>query len=315
MRASFLACVCALQCVAASSSARPALFFIERAPVSFESVLEARRHAASTGLVLPRAHSPGRISIVGGEHESHSPASGVLSVTLEWSVPSAVRDGRGGDAITVHCANASGGDADFGDFYLVPQTASSGGEIRGATRVRLLAHTSCALEFRYLLGGAAFVGGPSTAAGDVAAVVVAAVSSPVRVGSATDAVGTRLSYGDGAGEIQLTWTSMDGAASARVRVGTSPGGPYPLVFSAASAPVTYKAADLCHAPANATGITSYLDPGFFHTVLLSLNASTRYVAVYGQEGGAEAPETTFMTRAAPGPDVAVKFAVFADSAT
>jgi hypothetical protein len=109
---------------------------------------------------------------------------------------------------------------------------------------------------------------------------------------------------------------MDATAPAIVRAGLTRGGPYTLNFTAAAAPKSYRAADFCHAPANETSPVGFLDPGFFHTVRLSgLAPGTRYYAVYGQAGGAEAPETSFRTRPLAGPDVPTRFVAFGDAAT
>jgi len=114
----------------------------------------------------------------------------------------------------------------------------------------------------------------------------------------------------------LTWTSLNDTATAYALVGTSPGGPYTMRFTASSPPVTYAASDMCHAPANETGITSYLFPGWFHTVeITGLQPGSVWYAVYGQDGGELAPELSFRTRPTPGPDVVTKFAAFGDSAT
>ena len=135
------------------------------------------------------------------------------------------------------------------------------------------------------------------------------------LGADTDPVGTRLALGDAPGDVLLTWSSMDCTAAAVAHVGTAPGGPYPLIFTAAGAPRTYAAADMCHAPASAAGPTGYVHPGYFHTVALNLSAGTRYYAVYGQAGGALAPETSFRTRRPRGPDVPARIAAFGDAAT
>lgn len=140
-------------------------------------------------------------------------------------------------------------------------------------------------------------------------------SEPVQLGADTDPSATRLAYGSGAGDMLVTWTSENATAPAYVRWGTTPGGPYSDTVYASSPAITYVPSDMCHAPANTTGIGSYLPPGYFHTVALRLQAGTRYYAVYGQDGGAVAPEITFVTRSAPGPDTPVTLVAFGDSAT
>lgn len=231
-----------------------------------------------------------------------APPSGLVSVTVRWAAAHA-----GDDLVTLHCA----GDAapGIGDYWRVSGAAS------GSFSITLPHGIGCSWELRYVRGGGAAVEADATAGGNaagVAAPVVVATTGPLALGANTDAVGTRLAFGDAPGTILLTWGSLNATAPARVRVGTARGGPYPLVFTAPP-PTTYAAAELCHAPANESFVTSFIFPGYFHTAELTLNASTRYWAVYGQE--ADAPEVEFSTRAVPGPDTRTRFAAFGDAAT
>jgi hypothetical protein len=271
-------------------------------PHTWDDVLAARAHAAAAAPPASRATLPpaSRATLRATLVSAH--VSGIAEVRLEWSAGAAA-----GDVIALYCG-AAADDADFADFL------NAGAA--GVATVRLPRGVAgCAAPiFRYLRGGAHFIGRGDGSTTDT--VVRAAETAPLSLGDTTDPVGTRLAFGDSPSDMLLTWTSLDGTAPAVASVGTARGGPYALNFTATGPPRTYKASDLCHAPANETGPASFLDPGFFHTVRLSgLAPGARYFVVYGQVGGAEAPETTFRTRAAPGPDVPVRFAAFGDAAT
>ena len=213
-----------------------------------------------------------------------TPASGLRYVNATWATPYADTHG---DVLTLHCA----GDArTLGDFFDIPTPS-------GSLLLTLVHGVGCQFEVRYARGFGT---------------VTAAALAP-RLGADTDPVGTRLAFGDAPGDMHLTFTSMDSTAPAYVAVGTAPGGPYTLNFSCAE-PTTYRAEDLCHAPANSSSIAAYLFPGFFHTATLSLAPGTRYYAIYGHAGAAPAPETSFRTRAAPSANTPTRFAAFGDSA-
>jgi len=143
---------------------------------------------------------------------------------------------------------------------------------------------------------------------------VVAMTPPLKLGSDSDPVGTRISFGEDEGTIIFTFSSLTNSslAEAYVSVGTSSGGPYTMNFTAEAA-TTYTASQLCHAPANISGINSYIFPGYFHTTVLPLSPGTRYYAVYGHRGSPPAPETTFRTRLVD-PSKPTRFAAFGDSA-
>jgi len=238
----------------------------------------------------------------------HAPPSGLVEVRIEWQTAGwAPRAGE--DVVALHCA-ADAAVWDVADFFAVDAAAGS--------RTLLLPHgTGCDFSFAYVRNGAelfASGGGSSNNNNSNATWYIAGAAPSVRLGDDRDAVGTRLALGDAAGDILFSWGSLDGNATAFVRVGTARGGPYPLVFSSRDAR-TYRAEDMCHAPASQASPVGYVFPGFVHTVALNLSTGTRYYAVYGQDGGALAPETSFRTRPQPGPDVFTRFAAFGDAAT
>jgi hypothetical protein len=238
---------------------------------------------AALRAALPEALDP-RVSLTLSVGASASPASGLRYVNASWATP--YSDTRG-DALTLHCA----GDArTLGDFFDIPAPS-------GSLLLPLVHGVGCQFEVRYARGFEAF----------------SAVALVPRLGADTDPVGTRLAFGDAPGDMLLTFTSMDSTAPAHVAVGTAPGGPYTQNFTCAP-PSTYRAEDLCHAPANTSSIAAYLFPGFFHTCTLALAPGTRYYAIYGHVGAAPAPETSFRTRQAPSADTPTRFAAFGDSA-
>jgi len=230
-----------------------------------------------------------------------APPSGLVDVRVDWSVewePLA-----GDDVVTVSCA-AAAHVADIVDYIDVPAGAREGN-----VTIKLPHATGCEFTVKLVRGGGRLFG-----AGDTATCAVAATVPSVRLGAGNDPVGTRIAFGDAAGDMIFTWASLDGDAPAVVRVGTVRGGPYTLTFTSTT-PRTYRADDSCHAPASEDSPLGYVFPGYFHSVSLNLTAGTRYYAVYGQAGGTEAPETSFKTRPAVGPDVPVRFAAFGDAAT
>lgn len=312
--------LCALLNLVAQTMSRPSPFFGTVPGHSLEAVVDARHRAAAMQNVVsvaPFAESGASyIEVVADSKVGPTHPSGLIPATIRWSFApeDAAEEACADDAILVYCSESSERFEDFGDLVQVSsQRKSRKGP--SSVPVRLLAHAGCALVFRYVDHGALLLSS-GTATTTACPLRVSLSSAPVSLGADTDAVGTRIAYGDGIGDMIFTWTSMDASAPASVRVGTQPGGPYDLVFSASAPPVTYEASDMCHAPANESGITSFLPVGFFHSVVLqSLAPATRYYAVYGQAGGAEAPETTFRTRAAPGADVPTRFVAFGDSAT
>ncbi len=195
------------------------------------------------------------------------------------------------DVISLHCVGEASAGASF------PVSAPSGSFL-----VPLARGVQCGFEFRYLR---------SIASGD--AEVAAAARVPA-LGADNDPVGTRIAFGDAPGDMIFTFTSMTNSTQdpAYVAVSLTPGGPY--VVNVTAVPSSYSAEDLCHAPANTSGIASYLFPGYFHKAVLQLEPATRYYATYGHAHGVPAPETSFRTRAPPSPETPTRFAAFGDSA-
>ncbi len=269
-------------------------------------VRAARERARERAAGAPAAAAAPSARLTARALTAHAPPSGLVDVRVAWAAEAAGWVAAE-DVITLACA-ADAALHDVVDFFGVDAPA-------GERTVRLPHGTGCDFHFNYVRGGAALF---AAAGGGGAGRGAARAGAPARaaLGADTDAVGTRLAFGDAPGDMLFTWASLDGAARATVRVGTAPGGPYTMNFSAPGAAArSYKAADMCHAPASEASPVGYVFPGFFHTVALNLTAGTRYYAVYGQAGGAEAPETSFRTRAARGPDVPARFAAYGDAAT
>ena len=220
-----------------------------------------------------------------------SVGSGLTLVNVSWSSDASddvsSTASSVSDRLTLHCA----GDASVGATWTV--SVSSGSLI-----APLASGVPCSFEFRY------WSGREEAVVGSVAVPPLSADNDPV---------GTRIAYGDTAGDIIFTFTSMtnDTADAAYVAVSQSPGGPYQNYSAVA---MSYAADELCHAPANETGIASYLFPGYFHRAVLTLEPSTRYYAVYGHRKGVPASETSFRTRSLPSPETPTRFAAFGDSA-
>ena len=283
--------------VVATPSEVPALFL--QANTSLETVLRARLAIATASDALA---VPTDAAVLSVEVPTRLPPSGIVVAVVAWP-PSL--GAAAGDALTLHCS-AHTSAADFGDILILTDAHVAEGRVTVP-----LVRSRCSYQLRYIRGAAALVAG--TAAARDAEVIAA--SAPVVLGADTDASGTRVAFGQAAGDIQLSWFSGNATAPAYVRLSKVSGGPYGPPVYADAPPVTYTAADMCHAPATTSSIVSYVDPGYLHTVVLRLNASERYFAVYGQTGGIEAPETSFRTRKTPGPDVPTRFAAFGDSAT
>ena len=271
------------------------------------SARDNARRAAAPSVDEGVGAGAARLSVALAAEQPHSSAAGIVMVELAWSVawePAALQD-----VVVVVC----GGDAADADIFEYVEVGAA--ESTGGRSLALARGVACSYEFRYIRGGAAALLGGGGGGGSSATRV--AVAAPPPLGLDTDPVGTRIAYGDTPSEMLFTWTSLDGEAAAVVRVGTASGGPYTLVFRNDTAPRSYKADDMCKGTASEPGPEGYLFPGFFHTVRLNLTPGTRYYAVYGQDApnAAVAPETSFVTRKAPGPDVPVRFATFGDSAT
>jgi acid phosphatase type 7 len=240
--------------------------------------------------------------------------SGVARARLDWQVPAGLQD----VAVTVHCGGGAVSSlTSFADSLLdllpVPPSTTV-----GSRELPLPAVAACLYEAHLVVGAGAALASSAPPPTTTRLAILASASAPPLLGNDTDPVGTRLSFGDAPGDVQFTWTSMNATSPAIVRVGTTPGGPYPLTFTNNGvAPHTYTTAELCHPPANESSVTGYLFPGYFHTVpVLGLPADgSTFYAVYGQEDGLVAPEVSFRTRLPPGPDVFTRFAAFGDSAT
>lgn len=241
--------------------------------------------------------------------------SGVAKVRITWTmvVPQFLFPKNSSATLVLTCSHAK--DSEVLD--IIPLDVNMQGSL--ATHLPVIA--GCDFQARILTGVTMDLFNSSVPSDSLSIVtenvtVIAQSELVSLLGSNTDPVGTRLSFGDTAGDVQITWTSLNDTAPTYVLVSTVTGGPYNLSFTATTAPLTYKAEDLCHAPANQSSIVSYIDPGFFHTVVVTgLIPGTVYYAIYGQQGGVPAPEITFRTRLPPGPDVPVRFAAFGDSAT
>ena len=121
-----------------------------------------------------------------------------------------------------------------------------------------------------------------------------------------------LAFTQAHSEMLVTWVSGHESPAPQVRWSTAKGGPYTQVNNGTSS--TYKALDMCNAPANTTGPTKFIDPGYFHRVVVTnLPAATTiyYVVGNGVHGWSE--ETSFRSRLLPTAD-AVKFIMYADQA-
>jgi hypothetical protein len=288
---------------AASHAPAPRIALLGEHTTAGVRAARAGAHAALLSAAAAAANAaPARLSA--RALTEHAPPSGLVEVRVEWEA-AGWSPRANEDAVAVHCSP----DAeawDVADFFVVPA-----GEASGARTLVLPHGTGCDFSFAYIRGGAALFAGSTS---DAAPWYVAGTARSVRLGDDRDPVGARLALGDAAGDILLTWGSMDGTAAAVVHVGTTRGGPYTLSFRSTDAR-TYRADDMCHAPASEASPVGYVFPGFIHTVALNLSTSTRYYAVYGQENGTLAPETSFRTRPQPGPDVFTRFAAFGDAAT
>jgi hypothetical protein len=189
---------------------------------------------------------------------ARAPPSGLVDVLVSWAVEWTPRAGE--DVLAVSC-DAGAHVADVVDFVDVAAGARAGN-----VTLQLPHATGCAFAVKYVRGG-----GPLFGAGDASACAIAATVPRVRLGADNDPVGTRLAFGDAAGDMILTWASLDGTAPAVVRVGTASGGPYTQTFTS-NTPHSYAAADSCHPPASEASPLGYVFPGYFHTVSLNLTA-------------------------------------------
>ena len=297
-----IAVLCAAVSAAAAGHGHPRVSLLgENTMDALRTSRSLARAALSAAPAAAPAATAGSVRLTAHVPSEHAPPSGLVDVIVSWSAPWSPVE----DVITLSCGGASP-SWDVADYFAVPAGAASG------SRTLQLPHgTGCAFALAYEAGGGALFG-RGDASGWRGRAAAAAVPP---LGADTDAVGTRLALGDSAGDVLLTWGSLNGSAPAYVRVGTTRGGPYTQVFRATSPPRTYAAADMCHAPASEPSPAGFVFPGYFHTVALNLTEGARFFAVYGQEGGVEAPETTFRTWRAPGPDVPARFAAFGDAAT
>lgn len=122
-------------------------------------------------------------------------------------------------------------------------------------------------------------------------------------------------------QMAVSWTTAPAPAAPPagvLQVGSAPG-VYDLPNVTAAPPVTYAAGELCQAPANTSSPEYWTHPGYFHHALvIGLAAGTRYyarpVARGGPAGDVPGAETSFLTGAAVGPDVPVRFVTYGDMA-
>jgi hypothetical protein len=108
-------------------------------------------------------------------------------------------------------------------------------------------------------------------------------------------------------EVTVSWSSGAAAPAGVLRVSSAPGA-FDLGNVTAAAAETTTGADFCAAPATASGPAG----AYFHHALVSgLKPGTRYWVTPSQ-GGVVGAETSFVTGAALGADVATRFVVYAD---
>ena len=110
--------------------------------------------------------------------------------------------------------------------------------------------------------------------------------------------------------MSAAWVSGAPLAGAQ-RVRWGPHGNATLGLSAPATSSTYAAADLCGAPANVTGQTSFRDPGILHNAtLVGLVPGARYDYQVGSDEDGFSAVFTF--KAAPAPGAPIKFAAYGD---
>ena len=110
------------------------------------------------------------------------------------------------------------------------------------------------------------------------------------------------------GEVAAQWTTRDEGAAPAVQWGPAPGA---YASSAAATSPTYTRADMCGAPANASG---WLDPGVFHrAVMTGLRPGQRYFYRYGDPAAREwSEEASFLAPPDRGPGSTVRLLAVAD---
>ena len=120
-----------------------------------------------------------------------------------------------------------------------------------------------------------------------------------------------LSFTNATDQMRVAWVSGHASPGPQVKWGTSPG-KYQRVANGTS--ITYAASDMCNAPANTSGPTKFIDPGYIHRVVLTdLPPATEIFYVVGNDVHGWSKETKFRSRLAPNAS-AVKFIMYADQA-
>lgn len=163
----------------------------------------------------------------------------------------------------------------------------------GTARFRLL-NMRAPLRFAFLRNG-------------LATPLVAAWSQALTFERPNEPTQGHLTLTSGQGEMRVQWVSRD-ARQPAVQWGTAPDA---LDSSAAGDSLTYTRADMCGAPANASG---WMDPGTLHgAVMGGLRPGVRYHCRYGDEEGGDWSEVaSFVAPPGPGPDATVRLFAIAD---
>jgi len=89
-----------------------------------------------------------------------------------------------------------------------------------------------------------------------------------------------------------------------------------LNFSAASTSLTYKATDLCNAPANETGLQKFISPGYIHRAIMSSlpTSTTIWYRVGSDDHGWSKVRSFTSRRSSATTNTSLKFLMYADQA-
>ncbi|KJE92073.1 nucleotide pyrophosphatase/phosphodiesterase [Capsaspora owczarzaki ATCC 30864] len=140
-----------------------------------------------------------------------------------------------------------------------------------------------------------------------------AQSAPVEFVNKNEPTHGRLAYPGDPTTMRVMWVTNEDKTIPTVQYGTSAG---ILNMNMSGTSHTYRASDICSPLASTPSPVLFIDPGFFHDVLLTnLAPSTLYWYRYGNDATGWSAVANFTTAPQPGKNTPISFVVYADMGT
>ena len=247
------------------------------------------RAEVSSG-TLSLSLAPADISMIASPSTPNTP---IANLTVTWS---GVSNPQSNDLIAIYCTDAPLSGFQEWDYVSVSESWASG----SGSMSFMQARSDCVLEFRLYRDPSPYI-------------FLGKSNSIAWSGAGTgEPYHMRISYGYNPQTMMtIGWTSMNQSSDALVMIGES-SGVYTIGNFTSFPASTYYAKDLCTAPANTEGPTSWRFPGFFYySNVTGLKPNTRYYAKALVQG-MPSVEINFVSGKEVGANIDTQFVMYAD---